>query len=93
MMLSSEPDSLDSSKSSSAASFDIMNATQEGLYRLDNSGKPQPAIAKEMPEISSDGLTYTIRLKEDVQWADGTPVTAQDFVYAWKRTLNPETVR
>lgn len=91
MMLSSEPDTLDSSKSAAAVSFDIMNATQEGLYRLDNSGKPQPAIAKEMPQISSDGLTYTILLKEDVQWADGTPVTAHDFAYAWKRTLNPET--
>lgn len=41
-------------------------------------------------EVSEDGLTYTITLKEDAVWSDGEPVTAGDFKYSWLRQLNPE---
>lgn len=85
-----EPPALDVSKASSVASFNILNAVHEGLYRLDKSGKPTPALAKDMPKISEDGLTYTITLR-DANWADGTPVTAQDFVYSFQRSLDPNT--
>jgi oligopeptide transport system substrate-binding protein len=91
MMIASEPDTLDASKTVSAASFDIMNETNEGLYRLDKDGKPQPAVAAGMPEVSKDGLTYTIKLRDNATWADGSPLTAHDFEYAWKRTLDPNT--
>ncbi|NLD72806.1 MAG: hypothetical protein GX649_08830, partial [Chloroflexi bacterium] len=42
-------------------------------------------VAAEMPEISEDGTVYTFTLKEGVTFADGTPLTANDFVYAWER--------
>lgn len=42
-------------------------------------------------ECSEDSLTYTIKLREDICWSDGKPVTAQDFAYSWLRELKPET--
>ncbi|WP_409347130.1 peptide ABC transporter substrate-binding protein [Paenibacillus sp. MBLB4367] len=85
-----EPPALDVSKASAAASFNILNAVHEGLYRLDKDGKPTPGLAKDMPKVSADGLTYTITLR-DANWSDGTPVTANDFVYSFQRTLDPTT--
>lgn len=86
-----EPPALDVSIAESAASFTILGAISEGLYRLDNDLKPVPGLAQELPEISSDGLTYTIKLREGLKWADGSPLTAEDFVYSYTRTLNPAT--
>lgn len=40
-----------------------------------------------MPEISEDGLTYTIKMRGDTKWSDGKPVKASDFVFAWKRAV------
>src|SRR3546814_3868456 len=48
------------------------------------------AGAAESWTISEDGKTYTFKLRDHV-WSDGTPVTAEDFVYAWRRILAPET--
>lgn len=63
----------------------ILAQTYEGLYKLDTEGNPQPLLATALPEISEDGLTYTITLVDGVNWSDGTPLKAGDFVYAWKR--------
>jgi len=60
----------------------------EGLVRLDNKNVPQPAIAKSWT-ISKDRKTYLFTLR-DAYWTNGTPVTAYDFEYAWKRALSPE---
>jgi oligopeptide transport system substrate-binding protein len=86
-----DPPALDVSIAESAASFTLLGAISEGLYRLDKDMKPQPALAKELPTISKDGLTYTMKLRDGITWADGTPVTADDFVYSFKRTLDPKT--
>ncbi len=43
-------------------------------------------------EISPDGLTYTFHLRPGIKWSNGEPVTAQDFVNSWERTLNPATL-
>jgi oligopeptide transport system substrate-binding protein len=86
-----EPPALDVSIAESAASFTFLGAISEGLYRLDKDMIPQPALAKELPKISDDGLTYTITLRDGIKWADGTPIKAQDFVYSYKRTLDPAT--
>jgi len=48
----------------------------------------QPGAAKSF-DISSDGMTYTFHLRDNAVWSDGKPVTAKDFVYGWKRLLNP----
>ena len=62
-----------------------------GLLKLDNNLEPVPDIAESMPTISSDGLTYTFHLRQDVKFQDGRPVTASDFKYSWERAANPAT--
>lgn len=62
---------------------------QEGLYWEDENNEIQPALAEDMPEISEDGLTYTIQLREDAEWENGDPVTADDFVFAVERLVDP----
>lgn len=89
--MAAEPPALDSSIATTNPTFTILNAIHEGLYRLDADGKPTPALAKELPKISDDGLVYTIELREGLTWADGSPLTARDFVYAYQRTLDPAT--
>lgn len=91
LAFSAEPPAMDSSKATANAAFTMLNAFNEGLYRLDKGGKAQPALAKDMPKISADGMTYTITLRDGLTYADGTPLKAGDFEYSWKRTLAPET--
>ena len=66
----------------------IVPVVFEGLVRLDNKNVPQPAIAKSWT-ISKDRKTYLFTLR-NAYWTNGTPVTAYDFEYAWKRALTPE---
>jgi ABC-type oligopeptide transport system substrate-binding subunit len=62
----------------------------EGLLNYDpKTSRPVPGVAKRW-DISDDGTVYTFYLR-DAKWSDGKPVTAHDFVYAWKRVLNPAT--
>lgn len=86
-----EPPVLDSSKSTAAAAFTVISAVNEGLYRIDKDGRPQPGLARELPKVSPDGKTYTITLREGLTYSDGTPVTTADFDYAFKRALDPAT--
>lgn len=58
-----------------------------GLYKKLEDGSVVPDLAAAEPEISGDGLTYTIKLKDGITWSDGEPVTADDFVYAVNRNL------
>ena len=69
----------------------VMNNVMEGLYRLNLDNKPELAMASEEPVISEDGLTYTFKIREDAQWTNGEPVTADDFVFAWRRLADPST--
>ena len=41
--------------------------------------------------VSDDGLVYTFTLRDDIFWSDGQPVTANDWVYSWRRLVNPDT--
>jgi oligopeptide transport system substrate-binding protein len=61
-----------------------------GLVELGTEWEIIPDAAQSW-EISEDGCRYVFHLRDDVYWSDGTQVTAADFVYAWKRTLNPAT--
>ena len=87
---SSDIPSLDVSKSTDQQSFQTMNSTMEGLTRIDGDGKVKPGVAESW-EVSEDGLTWTFKLRKNSTWSNGTPVTAKDFEYSWKRTLTPET--
>jgi len=71
-------------------SFNILNNVMEGLYRLDENEKPQPAMAESV-ETSDDALTYTFKLRDGIEWSNGEPVTSQDFKYAWLRAMDPDT--
>ena len=87
-----EPPSLDPGTATDTTSFEILRVTMEGLVRLDeNSEVKQGSGMAESWEVSEDGLVYTFHLKNDVKWSNGDPVTAEDFEYAWKRVLNPDT--
>lgn len=55
------------------------------LYAMDESFTPQPQMAEAMPEISEDGLVYTMRLRDGLTFHDGAPVTAEDVVASLKR--------
>ncbi len=61
-----------------------------GMYELDLDNKPVPAMADGNPTVSADGKTYTIKLKKDLKWSDGQPLTAKDFVLGIQRTCNPD---
>lgn len=58
-----------------------------GLYKKLEDGSVVPELAAEEAEVSEDGLTYTVKIKEGLTWSDGEPVTANDFVYAVNRNL------
>ncbi|MFC7440578.1 peptide ABC transporter substrate-binding protein [Laceyella putida] len=86
--LTGEPASLDPADAFDTDTLDVTHNLFEGLMRLDEKHKPQPAVAESV-DVSSDGLTYTFKLKK-TNWSNGEPVTAHDFEYAWKRALNPK---
>lgn len=68
----------------------VQTAAFEGLYGLDKDDAIIPAAAESLPEISEDGKTYTIKLRENGKWTNGDSVTAHDFVYAWKKMIDPD---
>ena len=61
----------------------------ESFYRLGKNGKPTAGLAK-ATKVSADGKTYTFTLR-NAKWSNGDPIVAQDFVYSWRRTINPAT--
>lgn len=81
---------LDPSLAIDVISGTMINNSQEGLYRLSNNSKVTPGIAKSTT-VSKNKLTYTFTLRKNAKWSNGDQVTAQDFVYGWRRTVNPKT--
>ncbi|WP_413229884.1 peptide ABC transporter substrate-binding protein [Halobacillus litoralis] len=84
----SEIPSMDPSLITDSVGFQWAGETHEGLYRLDENGQLVDGMA-ESSEVSDDGLTWTFKLR-DAEWSNGDPVTANDFVYAWRRAVDPE---
>ena len=84
-----EPPSLDPGLASDVTSANILLNIMDPLVKLDENLKPIPNAAKSF-ETSADGKTVTFVLRDDLKWTNGDPVTAQDFVYSWKRTVSPE---
>jgi oligopeptide transport system substrate-binding protein len=83
--------SMDSSLADDQYGIQWTSEIQEGLYRLAEDGSLAEGIATGDPEVSEDGMTWTFKLREDAEWENGDPVTANDFVYAWQRAINPDT--
>ncbi|HDX9628106.1 TPA: peptide ABC transporter substrate-binding protein [Bacillus cereus] len=82
--------SLDTAKTMDGTSTHVMQNIFEGLYVLDDQDQPIPAVAKSF-QRSEDGKKYTFNLRKDAKWSNGDSVTANDFIFAWKRAINPET--
>ena len=87
LSLDAEISTLDAQAAVDSASLEVIGATMEGLYRIDGEGNAAPAAA-EREEISEDGLTRRYYLKE-TYWSDGSRVTADDFVYGFRRAADP----
>ncbi|QNG59280.1 peptide ABC transporter substrate-binding protein [Metabacillus idriensis] len=85
-----EPTSFDPVIGFDAVSWNALNNLMEGLTRLGKDHEPEAATAEKW-DISEDGKTYTFHIREDAKWSNGDDLTANDFVFAWKRLLNPET--
>ena len=81
--------SMDPQIATDGTSFEAIAAVTEGIYSVDKAGSPILAAA-ESAEKSEDGLTYTFKLR-DAKWSNGTKVTANDFVFAWRRLADPKT--
>lgn len=88
MALSTEPPNLDSSKATDSESFFIIGHTMEGLTKYDEKGNTVPGVAEKW-EITEKGATF--HLRKDALWSDGKPVQAKDFVFSWRRALDPKT--
>ena len=85
-----EPPSLDPGLATDTTSSNVLLAIMDPLVRLNpETNEAEPSLAESW-DISEDGKTVTYHLSPDGKWTNGDPVTAGDFVYAWKRTLSPE---
>ena len=88
--LAGETDSLDPALTTSVDGMCLAANSFAGLYTYNAEGRTVPACA-ESYKVSNDGLTYTVTLKKNLKWSDGSPLTAADFAYSWKRAVDPET--
>ena len=85
-----DPESMDPHRTSTMAEGNLMRDLFLGLTAHDAAARTIPGAAERW-EISPDGKTYTFHLRADGRWSDGTPVTAEDFVYSWRRVVTPAT--
>lgn len=81
--------SMDTSYATDGDSFTALRLSNEGLYYVNEKNDPEFGVAKSLDK-SEDGLVYTFTLRDGLKWSNGDPVTANDFVYAWKRLADPE---
>lgn len=88
--LSGEPESMDPTTNIYAKGSLVMQNLFRGLFMINSKNETVPAMAETVTE-NPEGTVYTITLKDNLKWSDGTPLTAEDFAYSWRRVLNPET--
>ena len=85
-----DPESLDPHKTSTVYEADILRDMFLGLTTEDAKSEIIPGAAESWT-VSDDGKTYTFKLRQGATWSDGSPVTAEDFVFSWQRVLDPAT--
>lgn len=90
--LAADPQTFDPQIASDASSLVVIPSLFEGLTRLDADDKPQPGVAASW-EANADGTRFTFHLRADANWSSKKygPVTAADFVFAFRRALDPKT--
>lgn len=84
------PTTLDPLLTAESQTTHVLDDLFEGLVALGVDGKPVPGVAREWA-VSEDGRTWTFHLRADARWSNGEPVTAQDFIFAWEREVDPKT--
>jgi oligopeptide transport system substrate-binding protein len=89
-VLGKKPKSFDPCFAEGEDELSYANLLFEGLFRYNSEGKIEYGAASSAHQ-SADGLSWTVRLREDALWQDGSPVTAGDFVFAWRRFFDPKT--
>ena len=87
---SGEPQTLDQAQTSINIEAFILKDLYEGLTIYDAAGKIVPGAAESWT-LSDDGTVYTFKLRADAKWSDGSPVTAEDFVFSYQRVEDPKT--
>lgn len=87
LSLDAEISTLDAQAAMDSASLEVVGCIMEGLYTIDGQGNAVNAMA-EKTERSEDGKTFIFTIR-DSKWSDGSPVTADDFVYGWQRAADP----
>lgn len=88
--LGPEPDSLDIHLAQGLSSINLLRDLREGLVSHDAAGELVPGVARRWSR-SEDGLQWTFELDPAARWSDGSRVTAEDFIRAWQRALDPLT--
>ena len=86
LSLGGEPPQLDSTRGTDAVSFNILGHTMEGLLRYDADNRLVGGVAERWV---IDDATATFRLRPQARWSNGEPITAHDFVFAWRKVLDP----
>jgi peptide/nickel transport system substrate-binding protein/oligopeptide transport system substrate-binding protein len=83
-----DPETIDPALNSAVDGGNMILYTHECLLVVDQNNQIAPGQA-ESYEVSPDGLTWKFHLRDGLKWSDGTPLTASDFVYSWKRVCDP----
>ncbi len=89
-LASEDPHSLDPAVAETSTDIEILHAINRGLMYFNQEQEVIPMLAEDMPEVSSDQLTYTFTLR-DANYSNGEKIVADDLVYAWKRLIDPRT--
>ncbi len=83
-----DPETIDPALNSAVDGGNMLLHSFECLLAVDQEGKLIPGQAESW-ETSEDGLTWTFHLRDGLKWSDGSDLTANDFVYSWKRVCDP----
>jgi peptide/nickel transport system substrate-binding protein/oligopeptide transport system substrate-binding protein len=83
-----DPETIDPALNSAVDGGNMILYTHECLLTIDQKNQIAPGQA-ESYDVSDDGLTWTFHLRDGLKWSDGSPLTAKDFVYSWKRVCDP----
>ncbi len=85
-----DPPSLDPTLAAGTLAAPVIADLFVGLLTKDPASRPVPGCAESW-EVSEDGVTYTFRLRRGLRWSDGAPLGADDFVYSFRRLIDPQT--
>jgi peptide/nickel transport system substrate-binding protein len=100
IVIPEDPPSFNAAISDSGYDALVMHMTLLGMAGIDPDGKVYPELAAELPTVENGGVVVddnagtmdvTWKMRTDVNWADGTPVTADDVIFTYKAIIDPNT--